>query len=142
MAQDNPFMTPEMAKLFERMQVPGLDMPALMTLQQKNLEALQLANKTMMEGIQLVLRRELEIVQRNVEEAMQTMQELMSQTDPKVGMKMHVDAAKETLEKALTNLKEISALTQKSNEEAFAILNKRALESFDEVKAAIKPKGA
>ncbi len=140
MAQDNPFMTPEIAKMFEKMQIPGMDMTALMALQQKNLEALQLANKTMMEGIQLVLKRELEIVQHNVEEAMKTMQELMGQSDPKAGMKLQVDAAKETLEKALANLKELSSLTQKSNEEAFAILNKRALESFDEVKAAMKPK--
>jgi hypothetical protein len=37
----------------------------------------------------------------------------------------------------MANLKELSELTQKSNEEAFSILNKRALESFDEVKDAL-----
>jgi phasin family protein len=139
MTQDNPFMTPEMAKFFEKMALPGMDMQAFVNLQRKNMEAFQLANKAMMEGIQLVLKREIEIVQHNVEEAMKTMQELMAEPDPKAGMKLRVDAAKETLEKALANLKELSALTQKSNEEAFAILNKRALESFDEMKAAMQP---
>ena len=142
MAQDNPFMTPEIAKMFEKMSMPGIDMQALMALQQKNLEAFQHANQTMLEGIQVVLKRELEIVQSSIEEAMRTMQELMSETDPKTGMKLRVDAAKDTLEKALANLKELSSLTNKSNEEAFAILNKRALASFDEVKAAMKPKGS
>lgn len=139
MARENPFMTPEIAKMFEKMAVPGLDMQAFMELQRKNMEAFQLANKTMLEGVQLVLKREIEIVQHNVEEAMKNMQELMAETDPKAGMKLRVDAAKETLEKALANLKELSALSQKSNEEAFAILNKRALESFDEMKAALQP---
>ncbi|TVQ35594.1 MAG: phasin family protein [Geminicoccaceae bacterium] len=139
MARENPFMTPEIAKMFEKMAVPGLDMQAFMELQRKNMEAFQLANKTMLEGVQLVLKREIEIVQHNVEEAMKNMQELMAETDPKAGMKLRVDAAKETLEKALANLKELSALSQKSNEEAFAILNKRALESFDEMKTALQP---
>jgi phasin family protein len=61
----------------------------------------------------------------------------MKETDPKANTEMRFEVAKETLEKAMANLRELSELTQKSNEEAFSILNKRALESFDEVKDAL-----
>ena len=138
MTTDNPFQTPDFAKMFERMAMPNFDMQAMMHLQQKNIEAFQLANKTMMEGFQLVLKRELELVQGSVDEAMRTMQDLMKETDPKANTQMRFDMAKETLEKSLTNLREQAELTQKSNEEAFTILNKRALESFDEVKTALQ----
>ncbi|NBB71281.1 MAG: TIGR01841 family phasin [Alphaproteobacteria bacterium] len=137
MASDNPFQSPDFTKLFERMSMPGMDMSALMALQQKNMEALQLANKTMLDGFQTVMKRELEIVQGSVDEAMKSLQDLMKETDPKNHTQMRFDVAKETLEKAMGNLKELSELTQKSNEEAFTILNKRALESFDEVKDAL-----
>ncbi len=137
MASDNPFQTPDFTKLFERMAMPGMDLHAIMALQQRNIEAFQLANKTMMEGFQVVLRRELELVQSSVDEAMKTMQDLVKETDPKANAQKRFDMAKDTLEKSLTNLKELAELAQKSNEEAFTILNKRALESFDEVKAAL-----
>jgi phasin family protein len=137
MASDNPFQSPDFAKLFERMSMPGMDINAMMALQQKNMEALQLANKTMLDGFQTVMKRELEIVRGSVDEAMKTLQDLMKETDPKANTQMRFELAKETLEKAMSNLKELSELTQKSNEEAFTILNKRALESFDEVKQAL-----
>jgi phasin family protein len=137
MASDNPFQSPDFAKLFERMSMPGMDMNAMIALQQKNMEALQLANKTMLDGFQTVMKRELEIVRGSVDEAMKSLQDLMKETDPKANTQMRFEVAKETLEKAMANLKELSELTQKSNEEAFSILNKRALESFDEVKDAL-----
>jgi phasin family protein len=137
MASDNPFQSPDFAKLFERMSMPGMDMNAMIALQQKNMEALQLANKTMLDGFQTVMKRELEIVRGSVDEAMKSLQDLMKETDPKANTQMRFEVAKETLEKAMSNLKELSELTQKSNEEAFSILNKRALESFDEVKDAL-----
>ncbi len=131
----------EFQKMFERMALPGIDMQAMMQLQQKNLEALQLANKTMMEGFQVMLRREIEITRTSLEEAMKTMQDLLKETDPATNAQMRFDVAKQTVEKALANLRELSELAQKSNEEAFAILNRRALESFDEVKAAMGKTG-
>ena len=140
MAQDNPFMNPDITKMFEKLTVPGFDVQALVALQQRNMEAFQLAQKTMMEGVQMVMKREIEIVQHSVEEAMKTVQDLMSETDPKSNVKMRVEVAKQTLEGALANLRELTSLTQKSNEEAFTILNKRALERFDEVKAALQTK--
>lgn len=140
MAQDNPFMTPEITKMFEKLSVPGFDMQALMALQQKNMEAFQHAQRTMIEGVQMVMKREIEIVQHSIEDAMKTIQELMGETDPKANVKKRVEAAKQTLESALANLRELTSLSQKSSEEAFAILNKRALESFDEVKSALQSK--
>jgi len=141
MAADQPFQTPDFAKLFERMSMPGMDMQAMIALQQKNMEALQLANKTMLDGFQTVIKRELEIARSNVDEAMKTLQGIMRETDPKANTQMRFDMAKETLEKAMGNLRELAELTQKSNEEAFGILNKRALESFDEVKNALGKTG-
>jgi phasin family protein len=141
MTQDNPFISPEFAKMFEKMALPGFDLHSFVTLQQKNMEAFQLAQKTMMEGVQMVMKREVEIVQGSVEDAMKTMQELMAETDPKANVKMRVELARQGLEQALANLRELASLTQKSNEEAFAILNRRALESFDEMKAAMAKAG-
>lgn len=130
----------EFSKMLERMAVPGVDLQAMMSLQQKNLEALQLANKTMMEGFQLVLRREIEIARASLDDAMKTMQDLVKETDPSANARLRFDVAKNTVEKTLANLRELSELAQKSNEEAFSILNQRTLESFDEVKAAMAAK--
>jgi len=143
MAQDIPFQSREFTKMFERMGMgmPTMDMQALMALQQKNMEALQLANKTMLDGFQTVMKRELELARSSVEEAMKTLQELMKETDPKANTQMRFDLAKETLEKSMANVKELAELTQRSNEEAFSILNKRTLESFDEVRDVLSKSG-
>jgi phasin family protein len=44
-------------------------------------------------------------------------------------------------EKAIGNLRELSETASKSNQEALDVIQRRAIEGFDEIKALIKTKG-
>ncbi|MGF1474885.1 MAG: phasin family protein [Geminicoccaceae bacterium] len=123
--------------MFESFAVPGMDMGSLMALQQKNLEALARANQLLMEAAQAVAKREFEIMQSTMDEAVKATKDLAGETDPKANASMRLDLAKQSVETALNNMREITEMAVKSNQEAFGILNKRTLESFDEAKKAI-----
>lgn len=137
----NPYTSPDLQKLMESFSMPNMSFQVLMALQQKNVEALQLANKTMMEGMQLLMKREIELIQAGMDDAMKSMQDLMSASDPQENVKMRFEKAKEVMERSTANLNELAEMTQQSNREAFEILNSRYLDSLEEMKAAMNKKG-
>ena len=103
--------------------------------QQKNIEAIASANQLAVEGMQAIGKRQAELFQQAVEESQKTLGELMTQGAPEDRIAKQAETVKATIERTVTNLREISEMLAKSNQEAFEVINKRITESLEEVQS-------
>ena len=132
--QENPFLNIDFQKMMMDFKMPGIDADALMNAQQKNIEAISNANQLAAEGFQAIGKRQTELFQQAVEESQKALGELMSQGAPEDRIAKQAETVKTTIERTVTNLREISEILAKSNLEAFDVINKRITESLEEVK--------
>ena len=131
-------MTEEFTKAFSQFKLPGVDMSGIIASQQKTLEALTVANKTAIAGIQAVATRQAEILQQTMTATASAAADLIKSGTPQEAAAKQTDLVKSTFEKALSDMTEISEMVAKSNSEAGDAINKRITESLDEVKKIAK----
>lgn len=137
-ATKNPFLNSGMAEMFTKMQTPHLDFSDIAETQRKNFEAIATANKTAVEGVQAVMKRQGEIMKEIVDEMTALSHEVSATSAPDEQLSKNVDTVKQAIEEAVANMKELSEMMAKSQTEAFEILNGRLTESLEEVKKAVK----
>ncbi len=130
----------DITKVFADFKVPGVDVDAMLASQKKNIEALAAANKLAFEGVQAVMRRQMEIMRQTVEEAVGAAKGMAQPGSPQDKAAVQTDLVKDTFERTLSNMRELVEMMSKSNSEAFDLLNKRFAQTMDEVKDAIKGK--
>ncbi len=135
--KDNPFDVPDMSKMFAEMKLPGVDWQAVMASQQKNISALAEANQRLFQGAQVVMQHQAEILQKAMTELTVASQEMMQEGDAKASAEKRFNLAKSSFEAAVSNMQELADVAGKSNSEALEIINKRAGEAFEEIKAVI-----
>jgi phasin family protein len=131
---------PDMSKMFGDFKMPNVDADAFMASQRKNMDAVTQANKLAAEGFQAVAKRQAEIFKETMEHAQSAMKGMMgggASPDPS----KQAELAKTAFEKALANMRELAELTAKANSEAFDIINKRVVESLEEIKSAAPKAG-
>src|SRR5580692_6236415 len=92
---------PDFRKLLENYKIPGVDFAALMDHEKKNIEALTKANKIAFEGWQALVRRQSEILQ-------ETMKEAIANARNEDAAKHRVELAKQGFEKALSHMRELA----------------------------------
>ena len=131
----------DFGRLMGQFQLPNVDWQGLIALQQRNLEAVAKANQVLFEGAGAVVRRELEALQASMDEAMAAAQQLMKGGDPQANATKRLELARGAFERSLENLRELSDLAARCNREALDVVNKRTLEAFDEMRAALEKKG-
>ena len=135
-----PYDVADFNKIMSEYQVPGVDWQELMASQQKNWEALGQANKVWLEGTQKVVKREVEILQSALAEAAEASREMMKEGGARAAAEKRLELAKTSFEKAISNIREISEAASQANQDALAVIQKRAIEGFDEIKAMLKTK--
>lgn len=138
--KDNPFDFADVSKMFADFKVPGVDWQELMASQQKNIAALTQANQRLFEGAQAVMQQQSAIMNKAMTELASASQELMKEGDPQTGAQKRFDLAKTSFEAAVSNMQEMAEVAGQSNGEALQIINKRAAEALEEIKAVIKAK--
>ncbi len=138
--QYTPFDVTDFSKILREFKIPDVDWQELMASQQRNLAALTKANQVLMEGAQTVMQREVEILQNAMAEVGDATRELMQADDPQAGAAKRLELAKESFAAAVSNMRELAELANKSNREALDVINQRALEGLEEIKAAVKAK--
>ncbi|WP_404383520.1 phasin family protein [Caenispirillum salinarum] len=131
----------DMSKYLTEMKVPGVDMDAMVATQQKNLEALTAANRLAFEGMQAIMKRQTEIVRQAVEESAAAATGVAGAQTPTDKMVKQTEVTKETFERTISNMRELSELVAKSNTEVLDLLNKRFTEVLDEVKTTVAKSG-
>lgn len=128
----------DFAKVADQFKMPGLDAQALVEYQKRNLEAFASANKIALEGFQAVIRRQAEIVRKNVEDASKALSDLNAAETPQDKLVKQVELAQEAYEAAVANLKELTEMYSKSNGEAANLISSRVTESFGEFTGEVK----
>lgn len=131
----NPFA--DFSKMMKDMKAPMFDVDAFMTMQQKNFEAMTTANQLAVDSVRAVFERQVQIAQESVEEA-QTAIKSAAEGKTKVDVDEQTTQAKAALEKASANVRELSEMVSKSQNEIFDVLHKRMLDGIEEAKGQFK----
>lgn len=132
----------DFTKFFADMKLPSLpDMDAFLSAHRKNMETLSAANRVALEGAQAVARRNMEIVQQTMAELSESVKALASTEAPQAKAAKQAELLKKAYERAVSNMKELSDLIQRSNGEALGLLNKRFTEAMDEIKGIVEKTG-
>ncbi len=130
----------EITKALESMKLPGVNVEALLSSQQKNIEALNAANRVAIEGIQTLGQRQAEILRLAMEEAAKAAQDVATVGQPQEIPAKQAEIAKAAFEKGLANMQELAELAARANSDTLAVVNKRFAESFDDFKAIFAQK--
>ena len=134
----NPFANMDFSKMMEGYKLPGVDMDALMAAQKKNVDALTKANQTAYEGAQAVSKRQMEIMQKAMEELQSMSKSALDGGEPQEKLQKQADVMKATIETAIKNMREIAEMMSKANTEAFEHINKRVAEAMEEIQGVAK----
>jgi phasin family protein len=132
----------DMSKMMGDLRAPGVDVETVMAMQRKNMEALTQANQLAIEGAQAVLRYQLEMTRRTVEEFSAMFQGLFvpnGSMEDRVAK--HAEYSKQAVEKGMSNARELTDLVTKANTEAFNVLSKRVTDTLEEIKDYAKKQG-
>ena len=127
----------DFTKALGDMKIPGFDAKAIADAQRKNIEALTAANQAAVQGLQAVAQRQAEILNEAMGEVSAIAQQLSGAGNPQEMTAKQADLARKAFEQALSNARELAEMVNKSNTEAFAIINKRVTESLQELKALV-----
>lgn len=103
----------------------------------RNMEALAEAQRTMLEGFKSLLQRQLEIIQSATEEGMKAAQDILSDPDLRSNVAKRFDATRAAMLSGTGSANILSEMAARANAQAAGIIQNRALEVLDEVKAAV-----
>ncbi len=130
----------DVSKMLQQYKVPGVDMEALMAAQRKNIEALTQANQVAIQGMQEVARRQSEILAQAMQEVSTVAQQLSSASSPQEMGSKQAELVRQAFERALANMRELAEMVNRSNSEAFNVINQRVNESLEELKSLASQK--
>ncbi|MDQ2803114.1 MAG: phasin family protein [Pseudomonadota bacterium] len=130
---------PDFSKMFEGARMPGMvDMDTMLAAYRRNMEALSTANRVALEGAQQVARRHMEIMQQTMGEMTEAMRSLTSAESPQDRAGKQAEMLKGAYDRAVTNMRDLADLIQRSNGEALNVLNQRFTEAIDEAKTMME----
>ncbi|WP_374384349.1 phasin family protein [Dongia sp.] len=113
------------------------DIDGVVAAQKKNFEVMTAANQAAFEGVKAVAQRQAEIARKAVEDFSKVAKELAEPTSAEEKLVKQAEITKAGFEQAVSNLREITDLVQKSGEEVAELIQGRFVAQIDEVKAAI-----
>jgi phasin family protein len=120
-------------KLFAGM--PGVNTEALAASQKRNLDTLVQASQVVATGTQAALAKQLAALQSMVQDGTAVMQSMFATKDLQAGLKTQYEFMTAAQQKTLALATEIAEIAQKTGQEAFEILRKRAEATAAEVVA-------
>lgn len=124
----------DISKYMGEFKLPGVDVETLVGSQRKNIEALTQANKLAYDGLQAVLKRQVEILRQTMDEVAQVSKDIAEPGNPQDKAAKQAELAKEAFERSLSNMRELAEMIAKANNEAFELLNKRFTQNLDELR--------
>ncbi len=132
----------DMSKMMGDVRFPMVDMEQLIAVQRRNMEAMTAASQLTMEGFQALMKRQVEIVRQNLEQASSMATTLMAEGTPEDKAQKQAELVKGNLDRAVADLKELAEMVQATNHKAAEVVAKRVSESVAELQAAVEKAGA
>jgi phasin family protein len=124
----------DLQKIFADFKMPGVDVPALLSAQQKNIAALTQANQHAVEGVEVLARRQLEILQQAIKGAADAAKQVVTAGGPMEAAAKQAELAKAAFEQAVANMRDMAEMVSNSNKKAFDAISKRVAEGLEELK--------
>lgn len=123
-------------QLLERFKIPGVDLPALVDAQRKNVEAL--ANQKAYSGALALAQRQAEIFEKTMQEWQHTAKEMTSKSSVENTAAKQADLARKAIENAIGNMRELAEMAAKSQAEAYEVIGKRVKDGLEEFRDYLK----
>jgi phasin family protein len=123
----------DFSKMFAGM--PGVNTEALAAAQKRNLDTLVQAGQVFATGAQTALAKQMAAIQTMVQDGTAVMQGMMGNKDVQAGLRTQFEFVTAAQQKALALAAELAEISQKTGQEAFEILRKRAEGAAAEVVA-------
>jgi phasin family protein len=140
--QKNPFSDffaqNDFAKLLENYKNPAFDIKSFLETQRKNVQALTRAQQLAFQSMQDLAQRQGEILSQMVEDNSALARELLAEGTPEEKISRNAEIFKEVYERTVTNLKELSEMVGKANQEAGAVINKRVSATMNEIQDSLE----
>jgi phasin family protein len=124
----------DVSKFFVTGKTPSLDLDGVFAAQRKNIEAITAANQAAFEGVKAVAQRQADIARSAIEDFTKAAKELSTVATPEEKFVKQTELAKSGFEAAVANLRDVGETLQKANVEAVALINRRVVDSLDEMK--------
>ena len=135
----------DFSKVWADVKIPDFNVDVLIAAQQKNIEAMSLANKAAIEGWQVFAKKQAELWQSAVEDTGALAQDVASAKEPADRLAKQTDFAKSVMKSGLANAREAQELATKTANKTVNIVSKRLVEGMDEVVSyveTVQPKAA
>jgi phasin family protein len=130
--------TPNFMEMFSQfgknLNLPKVDMEAILAHHRKNLEALQKAASTSAEGAQAVMAKQREALQEGLKEITEMAQNFRAPGGPQEMVAKQTDFARKSFETAVRNASDVADVIKKSGSESVDILRKRIQEAMEEIR--------
>jgi len=143
----NGAMFPEwdFTKVWADMKMPEFNVDAMVVAQQKNIEAMNLANKTVVDSWQGFAKKQAELWQAAVEDTGVLAQDVASAKEPTDKVAKQAAFAKAAFENTLSTAREAQEIAANTANKTADIVSKRWAEGLDEVVSYVEktaPKAA
>lgn len=119
----------DLASFFEQLRQPGVDLSGVAERMRRDFEAVQKANQITWEGWQTLAEKQAEIFRETAARWQQNLPEMLAGT-PQENLEKQSEIARQTLESALDNLRNLAELAAKSQTEAMTVLQQRFEENL------------
>ena len=124
----------DMTKMFADFRFRPFDVEAIWAAQRRNLEAFSQVNQLVVEGVQAVARRQIELTRETFEGFSILLRDIAQPVSPEDRIAKNTDYAKQMLEKSVNHGREVASIGAKTGADAAEVLQKRATESLDEMR--------
>jgi phasin family protein len=126
----------DLKKLIEKSQLPSVDIDALIDWQRRDMEALTEANRQASEGLKALVERRNEILRETLTEWQAAVKDATSAE----AITKRADAAKQGVQKAIANFRELSEMEAQSRNNAWKIVQERMQENMATLQKLLQPK--
>jgi phasin family protein len=126
----------DLKKLIEKFQLPSVDIDALIDWQRRDMEALTEANRQASEGLKALVERRNEILRESLAEWQAAVKDAISAE----AITKRAEAAKQGVQKAIANFRELSEMEAQSRNNAWKIVQERMQENMATLQKLLQPK--
>jgi phasin family protein len=126
----------DLTKLIEKFQLPSVDIDALLDWQRRDMEALTEANRQASEGLKALVERRNEILRETLAEWQAAVKDATSAE----AIAKRAEAAKQGVQKAIANFRELSEMEAQSRNNAWKIVQERMQENMATLQKLLQPK--
>ena len=128
------------SKLGEQLKVPSFDMGRIMEHHRKNFDAMTRSWQAIASGATAIADKQREVMEKALQQVGEMARNYKPAGSPQEIVAKQAEFAKQSMEAAIANTRDIAELVQKSGADAFKIIQDRMTESYEEIRAGLEKK--